>query len=73
MKAEVNKTVEVVVLLQLTEAEAKCLREMMRCIFVGDREIHRNSNSVQAEDLIDGMDTLLFHLLDNTFYSEGIG
>jgi hypothetical protein len=70
MKAEVNKTVEVV--LRLSEAEAKCLREIVRCVLIEEGQIQRNSNSAQSEDLIDDMDSLLFHVLDNALRKEGL-
>ena len=70
MKAEVGKAVEVV--LHMTEAEAKCLREIMRCVTVVDRTVKLNANIPEPQSLVDDMDSDVINAIDGGFYKAGI-
>lgn len=73
MKAEVNKTVEVV--LRMTEAEAKCLRELASCVATTDDDgddrltIHRQPDP----DLLPyEFDEVLRAAIDDALQKAGI-
>ena len=70
MKAEVNKTTEVV--LRMTEAEAKCLHEILRCVTVENSTVRLNGNSAEPGCLVDEMDAIMFHEVDGAFVGAGI-